>query len=164
MLNGGVGNDRLTGGTGADVFVFNPVDGAVGDTIADFQDGTDLVRIRGSSFGDLHIADSGGDAAVTWGGKQHPDAHGSGPYPAHGGRLRLRLMPPWARKEPRPTGARQLAARRDSRPRSGMFAKGRDGRVTGTCPPSGTRGCHETQKPGPCLSSRPEQEQTRKSL
>ena len=69
MLTGGAGNDRLTGGAGADVFVFNPTDGVVGDTIADFEDGTDIVRIHDGSvsFGDLTITDSGGDASVTWG-------------------------------------------------------------------------------------------------
>jgi len=35
---------------------------------ADFEDGTDIVRIHGSvSFGDLTMTDSGGDAVVTWG-------------------------------------------------------------------------------------------------
>ena len=66
-LDGGAGADRLTGGAGADVFVFNPADGVVGDTIVDFEDGTDSIRIHGASFGDLTIADSGGDAVVTWG-------------------------------------------------------------------------------------------------
>ena len=71
VLDGGVGSDSLTGGAGADIFVFNPVFGALGlvkDTIADFEDGTDIVRIHGASFGDLTITDSGGDASVTWDG------------------------------------------------------------------------------------------------
>jgi len=50
---------------GADVFVFNTGDGA--DTVADFEDGTDSIRILGSSFGDLTITDSGDDAMVAWG-------------------------------------------------------------------------------------------------
>jgi len=66
-LDGGLGNDWLIGGAGADVFVFRPADGVVGDTITDFKDGTDIVRINGSSFGDLTMTDSGGDASVTWG-------------------------------------------------------------------------------------------------
>jgi len=68
-LDGGSGNDWLEGGAGADVFVFNPDDGVVGDTIADFRDGMDSIRILGSvSFDNLTIADSGGDAVVTWDG------------------------------------------------------------------------------------------------
>jgi len=65
-LDGGAGNDVLTGGAGRDVFVFRPADGVVGDTIADFEDGTDAVEIVGATFGDLTIADSSGDAVVTW--------------------------------------------------------------------------------------------------
>ena len=79
-LDGGAGNDWLAGGAGADVFVFNPANGARGDTIADFQDGTDLVRILCGSFfrGFGHSRQRrrcGGDM----GGKQHPDVGGSGP-------------------------------------------------------------------------------------
>ena len=67
-LDGGAGDDMLTGGAGADTFIFNIADGPVGDTIADFEDGTDSVQISGATFGDLDIADSGGDAVVTWAG------------------------------------------------------------------------------------------------
>jgi len=69
LIGGGAGNDELTGGAGGDVFVFNPADGVVGDTIVDFEDGTDIVRILDGSvsFGDLDITDSGGNASVTWG-------------------------------------------------------------------------------------------------
>ena len=68
ILTGDGGNNRLVGGAGADVFVFNTGDGVVGDAIADFEDGMDSIRIHGSvSFGGLTITDSGGDAAVTWG-------------------------------------------------------------------------------------------------
>jgi len=67
-LVGDDGNNRFDGGAGADVFVLKPADGIVGNTIDDFEDGTDIVRILGSvSFGDLTITDSGDDAVVTWG-------------------------------------------------------------------------------------------------
>ena len=39
------GNDTLNGGAGADVFVFGPGDGA--NTIADFEDGVDLIDVTG---------------------------------------------------------------------------------------------------------------------
>jgi len=100
-LTGDDGNNRFDGGAGADVFVFNPADGVVGDTIVDFEDGTDIVRIHdSSSFGDLTITDSGGDM----GRKQHPDVPGSGPYPADSGRLHLRLMPFRHEKDRAPSG------------------------------------------------------------
>ena len=44
-LEGGAGADELTGGAGADTFAFFIVDGAVNDTIVDFEDGTDDVDI-----------------------------------------------------------------------------------------------------------------------
>ena len=67
-LGGDDGDNRFDGGAGADVFVLNPADGVFGDTIADFEDGTDSIRIHGSlSFGDLTITDSLGNASVTWG-------------------------------------------------------------------------------------------------
>jgi serralysin len=47
VLIGGVGQDTLTGGAGADVFVLAPGDGA--NTIADFEDGIDLIDI--SAYG-----------------------------------------------------------------------------------------------------------------
>ncbi len=43
FLNGGLGNDRLIGGGGKDVFIVNPGDGA--DTIADFQNGRDVIDL-----------------------------------------------------------------------------------------------------------------------
>ena len=45
ILIGGAGQDTLNGGAGADVFVFGPGDGA--NTIADFQDGVDLIDVTG---------------------------------------------------------------------------------------------------------------------
>ena len=48
MLDGGAGNDDLTGGAGADTFVFSPGDGS--DVIIDF-DSTQEDRIDLSAFG-----------------------------------------------------------------------------------------------------------------
>lgn len=58
-LIGGKGDDQLWGNSGADVFV---VDDASGDdTIKDFEQGTDLIRVDqpGLGFGDLTITDNG---------------------------------------------------------------------------------------------------------
>lgn len=44
-LDGSFGKDRLTGDAGADVFLFGPRGGA--DRISDFQDGLDLLSVRG---------------------------------------------------------------------------------------------------------------------
>jgi Ca2+-binding RTX toxin-like protein len=50
LLVGGAGNDVLTGGTGSDQFRFgDPTDGV--DQVTDFVPGTDIVEIRGGSFG-----------------------------------------------------------------------------------------------------------------
>ncbi|MBO9477220.1 VCBS repeat-containing protein [Shimia sp. R11_0] len=48
-LIGGAGNDHLTGGSGADIFVFSSGEGS--DTISDFEDGIDLIEIRGQANG-----------------------------------------------------------------------------------------------------------------
>ncbi|WP_299084328.1 cadherin-like domain-containing protein, partial [uncultured Ruegeria sp.] len=52
ILNGGAGNDTLRGGAGSDVFVFSSFGH---DTIQDFEDGIDLIRvdIAGVSYSDL---------------------------------------------------------------------------------------------------------------
>ena len=67
-LEGGEGNDRLTGGAGADVFVFDG-DGDEGtDRITDWDDGTDMIEISGSTtYGDLSFAVVNGNMQVTWG-------------------------------------------------------------------------------------------------
>ncbi len=64
VLNGGTGDDTLTGGSGADVFLFNDTSGM--DTITDFQDGVDLLRLEvtGLSYSDLVITDGPGGAVV----------------------------------------------------------------------------------------------------
>ncbi|WP_149756755.1 M10 family metallopeptidase [Roseivivax sediminis] len=46
-LNGGLGDDTLIGGSGRDVFVFNNLTAAERDVIADFDPGSDLLRLSG---------------------------------------------------------------------------------------------------------------------
>jgi Ca2+-binding RTX toxin-like protein len=58
-LVGGTQNDNLTGGAGADVFLFNVGDGA--DIIMDWEDGLDRIDISAyglASFGDVLAAAS----------------------------------------------------------------------------------------------------------
>ncbi len=46
-LNGGLGNDLLTGGANADEFVFRTITNGERDTITDFQNDADTIRIHG---------------------------------------------------------------------------------------------------------------------
>ncbi len=52
-LNGGGGNDKLTGGAGADTFIFNRLTDGEKDVIRDFQNGVDLVQLRGVTTSEL---------------------------------------------------------------------------------------------------------------
>ena len=65
-LTGGGGNDVLVGGAGADTFVFKVNDGV--DTIEDFEDGTDIIRLTksGLTFDGLTITNDDGDAVITY--------------------------------------------------------------------------------------------------
>jgi Ca2+-binding RTX toxin-like protein len=56
------GNDTLYGGNNADEFTFQAGDGR--DTIADFEDGSDLIVIIGQVFGDLTFLNYGGDTLI----------------------------------------------------------------------------------------------------
>jgi Ca2+-binding RTX toxin-like protein len=47
------GNDTLNGGEGADVFVFNANTGFGDDVIEGFEAGSDLIEIAGLTFDDL---------------------------------------------------------------------------------------------------------------
>ena len=49
VLSGGIGYDRLEGGAAADQFLFNRADGG-GDTIVDWQAGTDKIALKGFGF------------------------------------------------------------------------------------------------------------------
>ena len=66
-LFGRRGNDELTGGEGADRFIFNLGDGF--DTITDFEQGVDRIRIGTGAelFGDLTITQVGDDALIEFG-------------------------------------------------------------------------------------------------
>lgn len=63
-LTGGTGHDSLTGGGQRDVFVFDAMLNEGRDTITDFQDGTDRIKVAGAQFADLTIGDDGTDAVV----------------------------------------------------------------------------------------------------
>jgi Ca2+-binding RTX toxin-like protein len=68
VLVGGEGDDVMTGGRHADTFEFN---GAVDeglDTITDFRNGVDLIRVHNESFNDLSItsANGGNDTQITF--------------------------------------------------------------------------------------------------
>jgi len=64
VLRGGKGRDTLTGGAGADVFVFGNAQKEGVDKITDFEDGVDVLRIKGSSFGALDISQEGIDTHI----------------------------------------------------------------------------------------------------
>lgn len=70
MLNGGAGDDRLTGGKGGDTFFFTGKSGS--DTITDFGKGADKVQIDAKGvddFADLTVkSDGNGGSLVSWKG------------------------------------------------------------------------------------------------
>ncbi len=68
VLVGAQGNDTLTGAGESDTFVFNET--GYDDTITDFQDTIDMIEITAgaTSFGDLVITDSSGDALISYSG------------------------------------------------------------------------------------------------
>jgi len=63
LLNGGKGRDMLYGDAGSDTFVLAPDMGW--DTIGDFKDDTDLIRLEGGlSFADLEIVKMGSSTSI----------------------------------------------------------------------------------------------------
>lgn len=64
-MTGGNGNDVLIGGSGADRFLFDLSDGA--DRITDFQDGLDLIYLKGANATQVLIAQAGDDVRITFG-------------------------------------------------------------------------------------------------
>ena len=67
MLDGGSGDDVLTGGLGADQFLFRSTSGD--DILTDFQDGTDRIRILSgaASFNGLTLTTEGENVRVSFG-------------------------------------------------------------------------------------------------
>lgn len=67
QLDGGAGNDILRGGLGADQFLFRPAGNV--DTIVDFQDGIDKIRIIGgpSSLAGLTLTQVADDVEIQFG-------------------------------------------------------------------------------------------------
>ncbi len=61
QITGGAGDDTVTGGNGADMFVFNSPDDGV-DIITDFASGVDDIGISAAGFGSELVA--GGSASV----------------------------------------------------------------------------------------------------
>ena len=62
-LIAGGGDDRLTGGAGADRFVFTPKDGF--NFVTDFRNGIDKIGIKGvGGFGALNITEVAGDTVI----------------------------------------------------------------------------------------------------
>ena len=66
-MDGGTGDDILTGGRGVDVFIFGSSDGA--DTITDFRDrGKDMLKFvdtQAKAFSDDMVSIVDGNAVVT---------------------------------------------------------------------------------------------------
>lgn len=61
-IAGGKGADMLKGGNGVDVFIYNANKAEGRDHITDFQDGTDIIRIKGAALDDLTLRKAGGGA------------------------------------------------------------------------------------------------------
>ncbi len=59
MLDGGLGNDILTGDQGSDTFALAAGNGV--DTVTDFNDGSDRIRLLGLTFEQLAIAQGTGN-------------------------------------------------------------------------------------------------------
>ncbi|WP_422031924.1 calcium-binding protein [Roseovarius sp.] len=66
-LIGGGGDDILSGGNARDVFIFDTDTNTGHDTITDYQNGTDVIRLDGGAdYDDLTIRRSGGDTVISW--------------------------------------------------------------------------------------------------
>ena len=66
-LIGGGGDDILSGGNARDVFIFDTDTTTGHDTITDYQNGTDVIRLDGGAdYEDLTIRRSGGDTVISW--------------------------------------------------------------------------------------------------
>jgi Ca2+-binding RTX toxin-like protein len=69
-LEGGGGNDRMSGGRGADIFIFNGIGASTleVDDITDFKVGVDTIRLDGyvqfQTFADLNLLQASGVAIL----------------------------------------------------------------------------------------------------
>ena len=63
MITGGEGQDTLTGGTGADTFIYSKTSDGV-DIIEDFENGTDLIDFSAIVAGELSAIDFTGTNPV----------------------------------------------------------------------------------------------------
>jgi len=68
ILKGGKGRDTLNGGAGADIFAFKGIKDEGVDTVSDFQDGVDVLQIKGGNFAGLEISQSRADTRITLSG------------------------------------------------------------------------------------------------
>lgn len=66
MLVGGQGFDLLTGGTGADTFVFGSLDSADADRITDFEQGVDQIVIADQLMWALENAELNLADQIVW--------------------------------------------------------------------------------------------------
>ncbi|WP_260107407.1 calcium-binding protein [Phaeobacter inhibens] len=63
---GGAGDDQLIGGTGDDMFIFHGGVLQGNDTITDFSDGTEKIKMYDLNYGDLTITSVGAGSRVSW--------------------------------------------------------------------------------------------------
>ncbi|UWS06771.1 calcium-binding protein [Phaeobacter inhibens] len=63
---GGAGDDQLIGGTGDDMFIFHGGVLQGNDTITDFSDGTEKIKMYDLNYGELTIASVGAGSRVSW--------------------------------------------------------------------------------------------------
>lgn len=70
-ITGGRGDDTMTGGSKADTFLFNGTINEGADTITDFRNGVDSIKVAGLTFDDIkiHSADGGASTLVVLDGK-----------------------------------------------------------------------------------------------
>ncbi|UWQ03416.1 M10 family metallopeptidase C-terminal domain-containing protein (plasmid) [Aliiroseovarius crassostreae] len=65
-INLGGGDDWASGGAGADTFVWNADQNTGADLISDFEDGTDILKMKNITFAELSISQTANGAEVSW--------------------------------------------------------------------------------------------------
>ncbi|EEE37053.1 vcbs repeat domain protein [Rhodobacteraceae bacterium KLH11] len=66
VLSSTEADEVLTGGAGADTFVFNALEAEGADHISDFELGVDTIEMAGTTYADLTFADTGTGTRVEW--------------------------------------------------------------------------------------------------